>query len=83
MKHFSVESIISMLRREKVIPFPHRKAFSGLPCKAPTSNDMKSAGGVPTLTLENGTFMTSITFYENEEYPKGERGTLFESERVS
>jgi hypothetical protein len=55
-----------MFEKEERIPF---KAFSGLPCKAPTGNDMKSVRGVTTFRPDNTISMISVTFYENEEYP--------------
>jgi hypothetical protein len=59
-----------MLRKEETISFPCRKAFSALLCKAPTSKDRKRAGGATTFRLQNDIFMTSVTFYENEDYLK-------------
>ena len=44
-RFISAESRISELLGQETIPLPHPQAFSSLPCKAPTKNDKKNAGG--------------------------------------
>jgi hypothetical protein len=56
-----------MLRRDETISFPFREAFSDPPRRGRTSNDTRRAGVATTVRLENDVFMTSVTFYENED----------------